>query len=135
MAYTFDERIVSDLHKDARGFRPSVYLWDQWNLASNDQKQVIWDSLGEELAREIELEKRLQKQAYFSLMNRIDETLALGAGNVITALKWIMEAEQFDDYDLQYGADYFCYHFGLAYSDKNLLPIQTAMNEMLMEVV
>jgi len=135
MAYTFDERIVSDLHKDARGFRPSVYWWDQWNLASNDQKQVIWDSLGEELAREIELEKRLQKQAYFSLMNRIDETLALGAGNVITALKWIMEAEQFDDYDLQYGADYFCYHFGLAYSDKNLLPIQTAMNEMLMEVV
>ena len=135
MAYTFDERIVSDLHKDARGFRPSVYWWDQWKLCSDDQKQVMWDSLCEELEAEIAREKTAQKQAYFSLMNRIDETLALGAGDVITALKWIMEAEQFDDYDLQYGADYFCYHFGLAYSDKNLLPIQTAMNEMLMEVV
>jgi hypothetical protein len=135
MAYTFDERIVSDLHKDARGFRPSVYWWDQWKLCSDDQKQVMLDSLCEELEAEIAREKTAQKQAYFSLMDRIDETLALGAGDVITALKWIMEAEQFGDYDLQYGAYYFCYHFGLAYSNKNLLPIQTAMNEMLMEVV
>lgn len=134
MAYTFDERIVSDLHKEARGFRPSVYWWDQWNMCSDNQKQEMWDSLCEEHAAEIEREKRLQKEAYFTLMDRIDETLALGAGDVITALKWIMEAEEFDEFDLQYGADYFCYHFGLAYSDKELLPIQTAINEMLAEV-
>lgn len=134
MAYTFDERIVSDLHKEARGFRPSVYWWDQWNMCSDNQKQEMWDSLCEEHAGEIEREKRLQKEAYFTLMDRIDETLALGAGDVITALKWIMEAEEFDEFDLQYGANYFCYHFGLAYSDKELLPIQTAINEMLAEV-
>jgi hypothetical protein len=133
--YTFDENIVSDLHKDARGFRPSQTWWSVWNQVSDDAKQDIWDALGEELSETMDREELEQARALAKLMVRILETMKLGADDQKTAIKWIMEAEEFDDNDLRYGASYFCYHFGLSYSAANELPIQEAMNEMLSEVV
>jgi hypothetical protein len=133
--YTFDENIVSDLHKDARGFRPTQYWWDQWNLCSDDQKQTMWDALGQELSETMERERRFEAEAMISMHQRIQGMMLIGAKNEVQALKWIMQAEEFDDYDLRYGPSYFCYHFGLSYSAANELPIQEAMNEMMYEVV
>ena len=45
MNYTFDELSVSDLHKDAYGFRPSESFWQEWTLANDDEKQYLWDSM------------------------------------------------------------------------------------------
>lgn len=45
MKYTFDELSVSDLHKDAYGFRPSESFWQEWTLANDDEKQYLWDSM------------------------------------------------------------------------------------------
>jgi hypothetical protein len=45
MEYTFVEREVSDLHKDAYGFRPSYDFWREWELSDNDGKQAIWDGM------------------------------------------------------------------------------------------
>lgn len=133
--YTFDENIVSDLHKDARGFRPTQYWWDQWNLCTDNQKQIMWDSLCDEHEAEIKRERQAQAVAILELQARICHTRSLGAQSDKEALKWIIEAEEFSDFDLQYGADYFCYHFGLAYSDASKFPIQEAINEMMSEVV
>lgn len=133
--YTFDERIVSDLHKDARGFRPTAGWWSVWEDLSDDAKQETWDSLCQELSETMDRERRLEAEAMIALHQRIQGTMLLGAKDEVQALKWIMEAEEFDDYDLQYGPSYFCYHFGLSYSAANELPIQEAMNEMLAEVV
>jgi hypothetical protein len=48
--YTFSEELLSDLHKDARGFRPrSEWFWHDWNTSDDDGKQAIWDNLVEEL--------------------------------------------------------------------------------------
>jgi hypothetical protein len=134
MAYTFDENIISDLHKDARGFRPSQYWWDQWELCSDDQKQVMWDSLIQELNEAMEQQRKDEARAAFALTQRLEQMYELGATSEVQALKWIMEAEEFDDYDIQYGPSYFCYHFGLSYSAANDFRIQEAMNEMLAEV-
>jgi predicted Fe-S protein YdhL (DUF1289 family) len=135
MSYTFDENIVSDLHKDARGFRPSQYWWDQWNLCSDDQKQTMWDALSQELSETMDRERKAEARAALALCERLEQMYALGAKTEVQALKWIMEAEEFDDSDLRYGASYFCYHFGLSYSAVNEFRIQEAMNEMLSEVV
>jgi hypothetical protein len=133
--YTFDENIVSDLHKDARGFRPHQDWWYVWESVGDRGKQRIWDSLCDELDAEVKREELEQARALAKLLDRILDTMKLGADDQKTAIKWIIEAEEFSDYDLQYGADYFCYHFGLSYQVKNQLPIQEAMNEMLAEVV
>lgn len=135
MTYTFDEQIVSDLHKDARGFRPNVAWMHAWQTSTDDEKQGIWDSLCEELSESMDQERQAQARAALALTERLEQMYELGAKSEVQALQWIMEAEEFDDYDLQYGPSYFCYHFGLSYSAANDFRIQEAMNEMLAVVV
>jgi predicted Fe-S protein YdhL (DUF1289 family) len=135
MTYTFDENIVSDLHKDARGFRPTEYFWEEWTQMPDQFKQKIWDSLCQELEETMDRERRAEADAMIALHQRIQGAMLLGAKDEVQALKWIMEAEEFDDCDLRYGPSYFCYHFGLSYSAANELPIQEAINEMQSEVV
>ena len=134
-SYTYDENIVSDLHKDARGYRPREYFWAEWNNSSDFDRQAIWDGLLKELSREMDRQRHAEEMAMIALHQRIQGTMLLGAKDEVQALKWIIEAEEFDDIDLQYGPSYFCYHFGLSYSAEKELPIQQAINEMLSEVV
>lgn len=134
MSYTYDERVISDLHKDARGFRPPEYFWEEWTRATADIKQQIWNNLCSELSLEIKRERQAQARAALALTERLGQMYELGAKSEVQALQWIMEAEEFDDYDLQYGPSYFCYHFGLSSSATNDFRIQEAMNEMLAEV-
>ena len=43
--YTFDEQVLSDLHKDAYGCRPSSFWWQCWSEATDDERQAEWDDL------------------------------------------------------------------------------------------
>ena len=61
--YTFDENIVSDLFKDAHGFRPSGSFWVTWEQASNLRKQIIWDDLVDDLNRSVDRERRAHEHA------------------------------------------------------------------------
>jgi hypothetical protein len=135
MSYTFDETIVSDLHKDARGFRPSEYFWEEWTQCGDDTRQAMWDSLCRELEDTMAAERQAEARAALALTERLEKMYELGATSEVQALKWIIEAEEFDSFDLQYGASYFCYHFGLSYNAVNEFRIQEAINEMLAEVV
>jgi hypothetical protein len=73
--YTFDEDILSDLYKDAHGFRPREDFWSGWALSTADKKQQIWDSLiamaDFEAARE--LEEQLAAEA--SVEGRIESIM------------------------------------------------------------
>jgi hypothetical protein len=131
MTYTFDENIVSDLHKDARGFRPTQSWWQMWDALGDEQKQNVWDALIKELVAEMARQRRAEADAMIALHQRIQGVMLLGAKDEVQALKWIMQAEKFTEYDIMYGPSYFCYHFGLSYSAAKELPIQQAMDEIL----
>jgi len=118
--YTFDAQIVSDLHKDARGFRPREGWWATWNEAADDRKQVIWDNLLEELRCTMDEEARREAEALARFETRVTETLALGAGDRTTAIRWILQGMDLSETDLAYGADYVCWSLGLSYSQKGL---------------
>jgi hypothetical protein len=135
MTYTFDENIVSDLHKDARGYRPTQAFWNAWNFQNDEGKQTAWNVLLDELNETMKRERHAENMAMIAMHQRIQGVMLLGAKDEVQALKWIMEAEEFDDHDLRYGPSYFCFHFGLSYSAEKELPIQEAINEMLSEVV
>ena len=94
--YTYDERIVSDLHKDAYGFRPTEGFRIHWAEASEDGKQAIWDDLIETLDRELAREKAAQAQAIEAFEARVAQTIALGAKGRSMAIRWIMDAEGLD---------------------------------------
>ena len=70
--YTFDENILSDLHKDAYGFRPrSEEFWNAWDSADADGKQRIWDGLLDAADRAAENEREMQIEAIHDLEDRI----------------------------------------------------------------
>lgn len=117
MAYTFDSNIVSDLHKDARGFRPTEYFWEEWDQCGDDNRQAMWDSLCKELEETMAAEQTAQEQALENFRAQIREMRKLGAATDQQAIKWIFHAEGMDRYDLQYGADYVAYHFGMSYQN------------------
>jgi hypothetical protein len=131
MTYTFDEKIVSDLHKDARGYRPSSYWLEDWHSSCDEIKQTIWDNLIAELNAEMERQRHADSMAIIEFHQRVQGLMVTGAKDEIQALKWIIQGEWFDKFDLMYGADYFCFNLGLPYAAKDEFPIQEAINEVL----
>lgn len=112
MAYTFDDNTVSDLHKDACGFRPSSGFWDFWSTASDDQKQATWDNLISVLDDTIAREEAITKENLAKFEELIDVTMASGARDRSTALTWIIST-----YESEAGGDlgYIEYLMGIPY--------------------
>ena len=131
MYYTYDDNLFSDLYKEVHGFRPSSDLRTEWNARTPRQKQELWNALCDEHEEVIKREKVEKARAALALTERLETMYQLGAKTEVQALKWIMEAEEFSDIDLQYGAGYFCFHFGLDYRAEKEFRIQEAINEML----
>lgn len=94
--YTFDDRIVSDLYKDAYGCRPGELFWYQWKTVTDDQKQSIWDSLCDDLDREIAREIEAHDRACVRFESRIEQLIGLGAIDRTMAIRWILQAEELD---------------------------------------
>ena len=96
MNYTFDEQILSDLHKDARGFRPrGEFFWASWNESDNDGKQAIWDNLISELDVVNREDALREAEALEDFKARITDVIGLGAGDRETALRWRPDRETF----------------------------------------
>ena len=130
MAYTFDEQIVSDLHKDARGYRPSEYFWEEWSQCGDDTRQSMWDNLLEELATETARQKDAYARAEIEFHQRVQGMMLIGAKDELTAIRWILEAEQLSKFDLAYGSDYVAWHFGLPYKGEFDQQIQTVIDAL-----
>ena len=128
MTYTFDEQIVSDLHKDAYGFRPREYFWAEWNNSTDAEKQVIWDRLCAALDAEIERERQEQEAAMAHFEAHVRHNMELGAPDRNTAIRWIIQSLDLDDMDMQYGGSRVCYDLSLPYSMASIFdPIMKEM--------
>ena len=128
--YTFDEQIVSDLHKDARGYRPDEYFWEEWTQCGDDTRQSMWDNLLEELAAETARQLDAYARAEIEFHQRVQGTMLAGAADELAAIRWILEAEQLTENDLAYGSDYVAFHFGLPYKGLFDQQIQTVIDDM-----
>ena len=128
--YTFDEQIVSDLHKDARGYRPDEYFWEEWTQCGDDTRQAMWDNLLEELAAETARQRDAYARAEIDFHQRVQGYMLIGAEDELTAIRWILEAEAFTENDLAYGSDYVAFHFGLPYKGEFDQQIQTVITAM-----
>jgi hypothetical protein len=108
--YTFDQDIVSDIYKDAYNMRPGDAFWHQWENATDDGKQDIWDNLLEwvrmsaleERHRQIDAEARLEKEiATMCSKYRIRREDAI--------------RDLHDQYDTQGSEEWLEYHLGVRY--------------------
>jgi hypothetical protein len=108
--YTFDEDCVSDLHKDAYGFRPASYWFTAWHSMTDDEKQTEWDGLCEALRRANEEDVIHEKIAIERFEQSVSNTIANGAGDRATAIKWLQDAEGGND-----DIEFFEYLQGIPY--------------------
>lgn len=129
--YTFDGKIVSDLHKDAYGYRPSEYFWAEWNNSSDADKQHIWDRLLQELQISMELEAQQEIAAINAFELQIANALDLGAPSREDAVRWIVDGMELTPVDFMYGSDYICCLKGLPYKMAYLFDnvVKTMMKE------
>ena len=111
---TYDESIISDLHKDVYGFRPRQDWWANWNSITEDAKQAIWDYLCEECDAEIAAQKVRDEQSLKDFMARVDYLVACGAPDAETAVLWIVDSLELTESDLWYGAEYVCHRLNLS---------------------
>jgi hypothetical protein len=118
MSYTFDARIVSDLHKDAYGYRPSSDWHRVWNTAIDSVKQAIWDELLVALDYEMSAERKREADAVSAYEAAIQRNMQHGATDRTTAVRWMMQAMELSEHDLCYGGSYVCYELGLPYHMK-----------------
>ena len=111
MTYTFDSDQVSDLHKDAYGYRPGSWWWDMWDHLSMEGKQMEWDSILKALARENERFELEQKHAIEKFEGLVTRTIDNGAEDRQSAIEWIMHCSDCDD-----DWDFLCYMHGLPFN-------------------
>lgn len=114
--HSYDENLISDLHKDARGFRPGQLFWAQWKEADCCQKQVIWDRLLDEAVERMNEDRYREEAAILDFEAQIAANLELGAADRAAAIRWIVDGLELSDASKAYGADYVCYLLGLPYS-------------------
>ena len=116
MSYSFAENAISDLHKDAYGFRPSVEFSMLWQLSSDDQKQEIWDDLVAIMQRSMEAEEAAEKAASEAFEGQIQAALLSGAADRETAIRWVVEALDLSEAELTYGGEHVCFLVGIPFS-------------------
>ena len=102
--------LYSDFHKDAYGIRPrgyNLFAFTTEELEADFARfeQVCADNREEELAAEAEADN-----AFRTL---ITNTIQMGAGDEVTALRWIAEGAV-EDYGYDY--EHFLWNQGIAYS-------------------
>jgi hypothetical protein len=66
--YTFDTESLSDLYKDAYGFRPDYSYMKAWHGYPDSFKQEIWDRLLADLARAVEESKQYEADKQYQAM-------------------------------------------------------------------
>jgi hypothetical protein len=109
--YTFDENTVSDLHKDAFGFRPCQNWWADWGSMNNVGKQQEWDSLVECMGRRESQRASDEQIAITRFETLVAKTIKAGAANRADAVRWLMEGEDHVNGDVEF----FEYLMGVPY--------------------
>lgn len=109
--FTFDNDTVSDLHKDAYGFRPCQNWWADWGSMNDVGKQQEWDSLVEALKYSNLQDELNEKVAIEKFEKTLTKTIASGAPNRETAIRWLFEGGDYNG-----DMDYFAWNFGLPYN-------------------
>lgn len=110
MVYTFDDDIVSDLHKDAWGMRPSESFWTKWKNMTDAEKQAEWDWMVQVMERNERQRRQEQEQAVVRFSRRIQQLIECGARDRAMAIRWLHEA-----YETHGDDEFLCWNLGLPY--------------------
>lgn len=114
--FSFSDELISDLFKDATGFRPGASWMEKWVSLSDVEKQEEWDYLCRTLEDNLAQEKIDEARAIERFEMEIDQLIDTGAGDRETAVRWFLQSVGlFGD-----EPGYIRYRLGLPYSYEGL---------------
>jgi hypothetical protein len=118
--YTYSDELISDLHKDALGYRPSADFMDMWkNGLSDEGRQAEWDYLCKMVEESIAREKAEADQAVAEFNHRVLETIRYGAGDEETALRWMTQEGRDNEWmEHSQDAEHWVYNQGFLFTDR-----------------
>ena len=98
MTYTFADELISDIHKDAHGMRPSAAFMDAWLFDSDDGKQATWDYLVMVMKESQEQEKDAEAQALLVFKDKLrSRMIDCGCGWKKALHQWFLETKRGND--------------------------------------
>ena len=112
--YDFCDDTFSDLHKHVYGFRPRGIIMENWNMMPDEQKQVRWDELCEELEANEKADRIALRNNIASHQNSVQNVIDVGAGDRATAISWMVSEEEF--YHSQ-DVEHYVWNLGILFSD------------------
>lgn len=115
--FTYSDDIISDLHKDAYGFRPSQRFFNDWAEYTPAEKQECWDMLCEEMDRSMKEQAAAEAAALVEFRKQVAATMKFCNCNWKKAVEFLADAED-DDIDCDQYFDYFLWKQGIGYSDR-----------------
>ena len=115
--YTYSDDIISDLHKDARGFRPGVAWMHAWATSTDEEKQGIWDSLCEEMEISMKEQETAEAAALVEFRKVVRKTMNFCGTKWNKAVEYLCDAEG-EDADCEQGFDHFLWKQGIGYNDR-----------------
>jgi hypothetical protein len=121
MAYTFDSNVVSDLHKEAYGFRPGQGWWAAWKDMDDQGRQEEWDRLSAAADEEALREQAAQQRAEERWNLHIAQLMRTNGIDRATALRWDMDAMDCDG-----DAGFYCYKWGIGYRNEEAIRAELA---------
>ena len=115
--FTYSDDIISDLHKDAYGFRPSQRFFDDWAEYTPAEKQEVWDMLCTEMERSMKEQAESEAAALVEFRKTVAAQMALCNVTWTKAVDYLADAEDCDiEYDQDF--DYFLWNQGIGYEDR-----------------
>lgn len=115
--FTYSDDLVSDFHKDARGYRPTEYFWEQWHQSPAELKQEIWNMLNEEMEICNAQEAEQEKQALNEFRDRLAQAMQAMGCDWKQAIRVMAEYAK-EDVDCDQSFGYFLWDNGIGYQDR-----------------
>ena len=104
---------ISDGFKDAHGYRPRGYDWMNMSVA---ELEAWADEVSEAVSASIREDEAAEAAAIASFEKSIAVAIAAGAGDRETAFRWLIDAEDLDEWDRAYGSERVNWKFGVGYN-------------------
>jgi len=116
MTFTYSDDIISDLHKDARGYRPREAFMEMWNESTPETKQDVWDMLCEEMEISMKEQEAAEATALVKFRKILRSVMDVASCNWKVALRYLVDAENLD---VNLELDYFLWNHGIGFNDRN----------------
>ena len=92
---TYSSDLISDLHKDAYGYRPRGRFFADWAEATDAEKQEMWDIMTATLEANAKAERAQELKDVAQMEADIGAYMAFGARDRKDALRWMTQNETF----------------------------------------